>query len=60
MNSSSKKGALKEGLEQVRQEVDSWPSWMRTNETNETIRQGGDARQGPDKQSCSPGTSKKR
>jgi len=59
MSKSSKTGSLKEGLEQVRQEVDKWPSWMKTNETKETIRQSVDTSQGSSGQSCTPGPSKK-
>lgn len=39
MSKTSKSGSIKEGLEQVRKEVDHWPSWMKTNEAVETIRQ---------------------
>lgn len=59
MSKTSKAGSLKEGLEQVRQEVDKWPSWMKTNETKETIRQSVDSSHGSGGQSCSSGSVKK-
>ncbi len=59
MSKSSKTGSIKEGLEQVRQEVDKWPSWMKTNETKETIRQSVDSSQGSGGQSCSSGSVRK-
>lgn len=39
MSKTPKPGSIKEGLEQVQEEVDRWPSWMKTNETVETTRQ---------------------
>lgn len=39
MGKTPKSGSIKEGLEQVREEVDGWPSWMKTNEVVETVRQ---------------------
>lgn len=40
-----KSEAMKETLRQVKQEVDSWPSWMKTNEIKETTRQSSDSPQ---------------
>ena len=59
MSKSSKTGSIKEGLEQVRQEVDKWPSWMKTNETKETIRQSVDSSQDSGGQICSSGSVRK-
>ena len=39
MSKTPKSVSIKEGLEQVRKEVDSWPLWMKTNEAVETVRQ---------------------
>lgn len=40
-----KSEAMKETLRQVKQEVDRWPSWMKTNEVKETTRQSSDSPQ---------------
>lgn len=39
MAKTLKSTTIKEELRQVQQEVDRWPSWMKTNEIKETMRQ---------------------
>jgi hypothetical protein len=41
----NKSDAMKETLKQVKQEVDRWPSWMKTSEVKETSRQSSDPQQ---------------
>ncbi|MER3422501.1 MAG: hypothetical protein C4293_03985 [Nitrospiraceae bacterium] len=42
VKSFRKSDSLKDGLEQVRQEVNSWPSWMRGQHAKDSVRRNGD------------------